>query len=185
MMKEAILVIDMLEDFVRGELKCERANYIIEPLQKLLSAAREKGVPVIYVSDAHLPDDPELKKWGPHAMAGTPGAEVIEELAPQEGDTVLGKRTYSGFYETGLNDLLRAKGVEQLYVAGLHTHICARHTAAGAFFRGYSLVGVTDGLEAFTEEEHKTGLDYLEMAYGAKLQSVDEIIPNLQKEVAE
>jgi len=165
-----------LKDFVHGALKCDRAESIIEPLQTLLSAAREYGVPIIYVGDAHLPDDHELKLWGPHAMRGSPGAEVIKELDPQDEDLVLGKRVYSGFYETGLHDFLQSKGVEEVYLTGLHTHLCARHTAADAFFRGYEIIGVLDGLEAFTEDKHKEGLEYLEMAYGAKLQSVAEAI---------
>lgn len=172
----AVLVIDMLNDFVTGELRCDRADRIIPRLQTLLDGARAAGVPVVYSGDAHLPEDFELRVWGEHAMAGTEGAEVIPELAPQEGDHEVPKRTYSAFHETGLDSLLRGLGIDTVVVTGLHTNICDRHTTADAFFRGYRVVVVTDGTEAFTEEEHRDGLAYLEKVYGAELRTTDELV---------
>lgn len=174
--KPAVVVIDMLNDFVTGKLACERAERIVPHLGRLLGAARDHGVPVVYSGDAHLPSDPEIELWGEHAMAGTEGAEVIPELAPEAGDHVLPKRTYSAFHETGLDLLLRTLGVEAVVVAGLHTNICDRHTAADAFFRGYRVIVPTDAVEAFTEEEHRSGLEYLEKVYGAELVEADELI---------
>ena len=66
---EAVIVIDMLKDFVHGKLKCERALRIIPNLRKLIESARSFGIPVIYVGDAHLPEDFELKLWGEHALS--------------------------------------------------------------------------------------------------------------------
>lgn len=59
-MKSAVLVIDMLNDFVTGKLGNERVRTVIEPIRRLLERARAAGVPVIYVGDAHLPSDPEM-----------------------------------------------------------------------------------------------------------------------------
>jgi nicotinamidase-related amidase len=174
-MKEAVLVIDMLNDFVNGKLKCDRAQPIIPNIKRLNEAARQNGKDVIYVNDAHLPTDYELTLWGPHAMKGTPGAQVIEELEPKKTDYVIEKRTYSGFFETGLDSLLRDLNVEKVYLTGLHTHMCARHTAADAFFRKYKIVAVEDGLQAFTEKDHKDGLEYFPN-YKAEVKTVDEII---------
>jgi len=176
MATDAVLVIDMVNDFVTGALECERAQRIISPLQTLLDGARAAEVPVAYVSDAHLPSDFEVDLWGEHAMKGTHGAEIIPALAPARGDTVLEKRTYSAFYDTGLDQLLRSLNVRTLYLTGLHTNMCCRHAAADAYFRGYGLVAVTDGCEAFTEAEHADGLDYLERVYGAGRQSVKEVL---------
>ena len=79
--KPAILVVDMLNDFVTGALTCERAKAIVPATAKLLDAARAADVPVIFCNDAHLPGiDRELKIWGDHAIVGTKGAEVIPEL---------------------------------------------------------------------------------------------------------
>ncbi|MEM2385443.1 MAG: isochorismatase family protein, partial [Candidatus Bathyarchaeia archaeon] len=67
----AVIVIDMLNDFVTGDLKCERAQHIIPNLKRLLEAAREHKVPVIYCNDAHYPSDFEVHRWGLHAVKGT------------------------------------------------------------------------------------------------------------------
>jgi nicotinamidase-related amidase len=177
----AVIVIDMLNDFVTGKLEAKRAKHIIPNLKKLIEAAREKKVPVIYSNDAHYPQDVEVtRKWGKHAIKGTKGAEVIPQLAPAAKDYVVEKRTYSGFYETGLDPLLRSlyrgEGVKTVILGGLHTNMCVRHTAADAFFRGYKIIIAKDGVEAFTQEDQDQGLKYLEYVYNAKIMTVDEII---------
>ncbi|MEM2128123.1 MAG: isochorismatase family cysteine hydrolase, partial [Candidatus Methanomethylicaceae archaeon] len=149
----AVIVIDMLNDFVHGSLKCERAAKIIPNVKRLLEAARERGVPVVFSNDAHYHHDPEVvNRWGPHAIKGTDGAKVIPELGPAEGDFTVEKRAYSGFFETGLDSLLRnlygGMGVRAVVLCGLHTHMCVRHTAADAFFRGYRIVVAKDAVEA-------------------------------------
>lgn len=175
-MREAVLVIDMLKDFVDGKLKCERAQLIIPNIKKLNSAARKNKVGVIYVNDAHNRSDFENKRWGIHALKGTKGAEIIEELKPRKRDYVIEKTTYSGFFETGLDPLLRSLKVERVYLTGLHTNVCARHTSADAFFRGYDVIAVEDGLQAFTEKDHIEGLEYLKFAYAAQVKKTEEII---------
>lgn len=180
-MKEALLIIDMLNDFVNGKLKCERAQLIIPNIKELSSSARRnrflrKDVEVIYVNDAHNESDFENKRWEPHAIKGTEGAEVIQELKPVKGDHVIEKTTYSGFFETGLDSLLRSLNVKTVYLTGLHTNVCARHTAADAFFRGYDIVAVEDGLQAFSEKDHNEGLEYLKFAYDAQIKKTEEII---------
>ena len=106
LVKPAIIVVDMLNDFVYGALTCDRGKAIVPATARLLEAAREKGVPVIFSNDAHLRNiDRELAIWGDHAIAGTPGAEVIPELKLSEGDYVVPKRRYSGFFQTDLDIL--------------------------------------------------------------------------------
>jgi nicotinamidase-related amidase len=182
---EAVIVIDMLNDFVTGKLRCERADHIIPSLQKLLAEARKKGVYVVYSSDAHLKEDSELRVWGEHAMKGTKGAEVIPELRPEHTDYLFEKRTYSAFFETGLDQLLRSLAVTKLYITGLHTNICDRHTSADAFFRGYDLVILQDCVEAFDEKTHREGLDYLRSNYKAEIKTVEEAIESWQQQPAE
>jgi nicotinamidase-related amidase len=179
-----VILVDMLNDFVTGKLEVKRTKYIIPNLQRLVEAARKNGVPVIYSNDAHYPQDVEVvEKWGNHAIKGTKGAEVIPELKPSPKDYLVEKRTYSGFYETGLDPLLRSlykgEGVKTVILGGLHTHMCVRHTAADAFFRGYHIIVAKDGVEAFTKEDHEQGLKYLENVYNAKIMTVDEIIKQL------
>jgi nicotinamidase-related amidase len=183
----AIILVDMQNDFFTGPLKIKRAINIIEPLQRLVVAARKNEVPVIYSVDAHYPQDVEVvRKWGNHAIKGTQGAEVIPELKSNATkDYIVEKRTYSGFYETGLDSLLRSlyngDGVRTVILGGLHTNMCIRHTSADAFFRGYNIIIVKDGVEAFTSEEHEQGLKYLENVYNAKIMTANEIIQEIVK----
>ncbi len=176
MAKKAVIVIDMLEDFVYGPLRNERAKKIIPKIKKLLIHARKNNWLVVYSNDAHYPGDPEERVWGRHAIAGTTGARVIKELAPQKGDFVVGKRTYSGFYETGLDLLLRQNKVEEVIITGQHTHICVRHTSADAFARNYKIIIPSDCVESFTDEDHKRGLEYLLMCYKAEIVTVEDLI---------
>jgi nicotinamidase-related amidase len=178
---KAIIIIDMLNDFVTGKLEAKRAKHIIPHIKKLVQAARKSNVPVIYSNDAHYPQDVEVtRKWGNHAIKGTEGAEVIPELKPAQKDYIVEKRTYSSFYETGLDPLLRSmhngEGVKTVILCGLHTNMCVRHTAADAFFRGYHIIIAKDGVEAFTQEDQEQGLKYLEYVYNAKIMTIDEII---------
>ena len=178
-MKMAILVIDVLNDFVKpgGPLRVERAERIIPKLKALLEWAREKGVPVIYACDAHRKGvDAELALWGDHAIEGTWGAQVVDELKPRDGDFVVKKRRYSAFFGTDLDLLLRELGVRKLILTGLVTNVCVQHTAADAFFRGYELVVVRDCCEALSAEDHERALDYMRSVYGAEIRTSEELM---------
>jgi len=180
--RPAIILLDVQNEFFTGPLQVKRAKNILEPLQRLIIVAHENKIPVIYCVDAHYPQDFEVaRKWGSHAIKGTSGAQVIPELQPDSlKDYVVEKRTYSAFFETGLDPLLRSlyqgDGVRTVVLGGLHTHICVRHTAADAFFRGYHIVVAKDGVEAFGKEGQEHGLKYLENAYNARILLVDEIV---------
>ena len=179
---KAIIIIDMLNDFVTGSLKCERAQRIIPNIKKLAASARQAGIPVIYSNDAHHPNvDHEFSVWGPHAIEGTPGAKVIPELSPQKGDYVIPKRRYSSFFGTELDELLRELKVQEVILCGLHTHICIRHTSADAFFRGYKVTVPEDCAESFTDADHKAGLEYLKMAYKAQIITADGATKQMEK----
>ncbi len=173
---KALVIVDMLKDFVDGQLANPRAQRIVEPLQRLLDHAREEGWVVVFSNDAHKPDDPELKVWGEHAMEGTPGAAVIEELEPREGEIVSPKRTYGAFDETGLAEQLRERGVEEVVIAGQHTHICVRHSSYGALRNGFEVTVPRDAVAAFEGVDEDDALEYLKMAYGARVTTVDELV---------
>ena len=194
--RPAILVIDMQNDFVKGKLKCDRVTRIIPNVKQLLENARVRHIPIFYCIDEHLPIDTyEMNLWGPHAMKGTEGAKIIDELKPSDEknatttimtkteEYVIPKRTYSAFDGTGLDKALRGiydgKGADTLIITGLHTNICDRHTCYDAFVRGFDIIVPEDGVEAFTEEEHKSGLEYMKRIYGARIQKITDIIHSL------
>lgn len=176
-MKTAILVVDMLNDFVTGALKCDRGLAIVPKTAELLDGARKADVPVIFCNDAHIRGvDHELKLWGDHAIAGTKGAEVIPELHLCEKDYVVPKRRYSGFFHTDLDLLLHELGVDTVVMTGLHTHMCVRHTTADAYCLGYNIIVAKDATNSFTEEDYNYGLKYLVDVYGAEITTVDELL---------
>ena len=176
-MKPVILVVDMLNDFVTGALKCDRGLAIVPKTAKLLKGARKAGVPVIFCNDAHVKGiDHELKLWGDHAIAGTKGAEVIPELEVSSADYVVPNRRYSGFFHTDLDLLLRELGADTVIMTGLHTHMCVRHTSADAYCLGYNVVVAKDATDSFTQEDYDYGIKYLKEVYGAEITDVDTLL---------
>jgi nicotinamidase-related amidase len=175
---KALVIIDMLKDFVDGKLANPRAQAIVPPLRRLLEHARRDGWVVVFSNDAHEPGDREIEVWGEHAMAGTSGAEVIEELRPQPGERelVVPKRLYSAFDRTDLDQSLRALNVDEVVLAGQHTHICVRHSSYGAFERGYRITVPRDAVCAFEGVDEEVALDYLRAVYGARITTVDELV---------
>lgn len=172
----AMIIVDMLNDFVDGKLANPKAQAIIGPLQRLLEHARDEGWVVVFSNDAHKPDDPELRVWGEHAMAGTREAEVIPQLAPREHEIVSPKRVYGAFDFTGLDERLKERGVDEVVITGQHTHICVRHSSYGALIRGYAITIPRDAVCGFEGVDEDEALAYLEMAYGAAITTVDELV---------
>ena len=175
-MSDALLIVDMVNDFVTGKLGTPRAKRIVPNIRTLANAARDTGLPVIFVNDAHLPKDFELKIWGPHSMKGTKGAELIPELKAGKGDYVLGKQTYSAFYETSLDTILRGHGVDNLVITGLPSNIRCRHTSADAFFRGIQPIIPEDGVDSLTQQAHEEGLEYIRTIYQGHIVDADKVL---------
>ena len=174
--KYAVIVIDMLNDFVTGPIASPRVNHIIEPIKRLCAEARAKGVPVVYANDSHTPEvDKEFKVWGPHAVEGTEGAEVIDELKPEKGDYIVPKKTYSAFFSTPLELILRELGVDTVIITGWQADCCCRHTSADAFFRGFGIVVPKETTDTTTEEGYVGGLEYIKNIYGGEICSVNDL----------
>jgi nicotinamidase/pyrazinamidase len=161
-MKEALLVIDMLNDFVRKDapLEVPDTRSIIPVIKQEIDKARAAGNPVIYVCDSHAADDKEFSKfgWPKHAVKGTRGAEIVDELKPAGNDIVIPKATYSGFYGTDLEKTLRRLGIDSLRLTGDVTHICILFTAADAVLRDYKVTIVEDGVAGLAREDHDAAI---------------------------
>lgn len=179
-MKPAIVVVDMLKEFVYGRLKSPEAEKIVPVIRKIVEKAREKKIPVVYLADRHFEFDREIGIWGIHAARGSEESEIIEELKPEKTDVVLYKRSYSGFRDTGLSYLLRDLGVDTLILTGIHTHICVLHTAIDAFYERFRVVVVKDAVAAFSREDHEYALKYMEKVLDAKLISSREVLDLLE-----
>lgn len=176
-MRTAVIVIDMINDFVTGVFKSDRAVKIIPNIKNLLDYAREQKAPVVYVTDAHMPQiDPEFDVWGRHAEAGSWGAEVIDELDPRKGDFRVFKRKYSAFQGTDLDQLLRELKIDTVVLTGVVTDICIQHTAADAFFRGYRIIIPKDCVEAADAATQEEALRFIRKAYGPEITTSKELL---------
>ena len=174
----AVIVVDMQNDFVhpKGALFVPDAPKTVPAIARLLDKARKAGVPVFYTQDWHDEDDPEFAIWGRHAVAGTWGAEIVEELKPRKGDVLIKKLRYDGFYGTSLDHLLRLKGVKRLVVVGTVANICVLHTAGSAALRWYEVVVPMDGVSALNEGDYHFALRQIDFLYrGSVVRSVDGI----------
>ncbi|MEM4717612.1 MAG: isochorismatase family cysteine hydrolase [Desulfurococcaceae archaeon] len=180
-MKPAILVVDMLKEFIYGRLRSPGAFEIVPMIKNIIDKAHERKIPVVYLGDRHLPFDHELRIWGPHAIQGDPDAEILDELKPSSMDIVLYKRSYSGFRETGLDYILRDLGVDTVILTGIHTHICVLHTAIDAYYNRYKIIVVEDAVSAFSKEDHEYALKYMKQVLGAELLKTNDVIRVLSK----
>ena len=179
-MRTALVVVDMLNDFVDGVLGNPPAKEIIGPIASLVDRARgDDDWVVVYANDAHHSSDAELRVLLPHAMAGTPGAAVVSLLRPGPRDLVVNKRFYSAFTKTDFETTLRAHEVGRMVLVGQHTDCCIRHTGYDAFVRDYELVVCPDattvfgpGAEESLASRQERALEYLHTYYGARREPV-------------
>lgn len=160
----ALLVIDMLKDFVYedGALVVTGSMDLVGPINEKIREFRDKGEPVIFVCDAHDPSDKEFKVWPPHAIEGTRGSEVIDELDKRPEDTLIKKTRYSAFFNTDLEEVLKEKGVDELVLTGVLTDICVMHTAVDADMRDYKVVVPRNCVGSVTHEAHEWALKHME-----------------------
>lgn len=154
--RSAVLVVDMLNDHLTpgSILEVPRARDVVAPLQRRLDEARTRGVPVVYVLDEHDAGDADLDDWGNHALAGTPGAEVWPALAPREGDRIVRKPSYSGFFQSNLEAVLDELRVDTLVLTGCSTEVQLMTTATDALQKGFAVSVPADtqaGLSVETE----------------------------------
>ncbi len=173
MAKEALLIIDMLNDFVRegAPLEVPNTRKAIPGIQREINRARTEGAPIIYVCDTHEPDDKEFSKygWPAHGVKGSRGADVIDELKPKNGDIVIHKHTYSSFMDTELDEVLKREGITGLRITGCVTHICVLFTAYEAALRYFDVSVVEDGIAGLEKEDHDAALRIMKNVLGVKL----------------
>lgn len=167
----ALLICDMLNDFVRegAALEVPKARTIIGNIKKELKKARKNRIPVIYCCDAHKNIDTEFKLWPRHAVKGTKGAQVIKQLQPHKQDYVVHKTSYSCFYKTSLDRILKKLGITHLIMNGVVTNICILYTTADAYMRGYEIVIPDSCVAALTQREHQFTLEQMKRIFHADI----------------
>ena len=181
----ALLIIDMQRDFLLpggfGETLGNDVSLlqrVVPPLVDLLAAARAAGVPVIHTREGHLPDlsdcpPAKLRRGRPSQRIGDVGAngrilirgeyghDIIDELAPIDGETVIDKPGKGAFHATGLQQVLTEAGITQLIVTGVTTEVCVHTTVREANDRGYEALVVSDCVGSYFPEFQRVGLEMI------------------------
>lgn len=169
---EVLIISDMLNDFIleNGPLYCGPGSKgIIPVIKKMADRCRKKGGKVIYLCDAHDRDDKEFRMWKSHAVKGTPGARVVDELRPERSDIVVEKKTYSAFYGTKLEKVLKKIKPGEITVAGVCASICVMEAVGELRVRGYNVIVRKNAIADFDEEAHQFALKKMVSVYGAKV----------------
>jgi nicotinamidase/pyrazinamidase len=154
----AMLVIDMVKDYFDHQRKLKItpfAKSIINPIKDLAVQFRMKGWPVIFATDAYREDDFIFTgRMEPESLAGTEGAQVIDELGKKPNDLWLPKPRFSAFFQTGLEKYLHEREVDLCAVMGLTTPFCVLTTALDAICHDFKSVIVSDCSAAVSKEVH-------------------------------
>jgi nicotinamidase-related amidase len=172
----ALVVIDMQRDFIErggfGEAlgnDVSRLAAIVPTVRDLLGWARAHGLRVIHTREGHRPDladcPPAKRQRGRPALRigdagpmgrilvdGQPGNDIVPELAPRAGETVIVKPGKGAFYATPLGELLQSRRVTHLILAGVTTEVCVQTTMREANDRGYECLLVEDATESYFAE---------------------------------
>jgi len=124
---------------------------------------------VIFVCDAHAPDDREFRYFPAPAIQGSWGARVIPELPPAPGDYRVEKTRYSAFAHTNLDDILQQEQIEEVHVVGVMTSICVMETVKELFERDIPAVVYQQGVADADPEAHAFALKQMPRVLGARV----------------
>lgn len=159
----ALLVIDMVRDYFdedQGLAVTDRAREIISPINRTASIFRENGWPVVFSTDAFKEDDFFFQgRMKPHAIRGSAGAEIIDDLNRHPDDLWLPKPRMSAFFKTDLENWLRQRNVTLCAVAGIATHYCVLTTALDALCHDFKAVILEDCVTAYPDAVHRSTLE--------------------------
>lgn len=179
--RTALIVVDMQNAFASPGGMLDLAGIDVRPASEVVAnarmvceAARRSGVPVIYLTIGYPPDlstaggpdspnpqkelalclmleRPELR--GKLLTFGTWDFQVVDDLAPQDGETVIVKSRYSGFAGTNLDAVLRSRGIRNLLMLGIASNVCVESTLRDAYFLEYWPVMIGDATMAAGPDE--------------------------------
>jgi nicotinamidase-related amidase len=160
--KHAIVVIDMLNDFIgeKATLRCENGEKIVPEIRRLVDFAHENDIQVIHVQEAHRQNDRDFRVRPVHAIKGTWGSQFIPELQPEEdkGDYVVQKRRHSAFSYTDFDLFCREEEIDTLVLTGVWTNVCVRSTASDGLYHGYNIICISDATASKDDDMHISGL---------------------------
>ena len=183
MASAALVIIDMQRDFIEpGGFGATLGNdvalleAIVPACQSMLAAWRQAGGLVVHTREAHQPDlsdcppaklnrgNPALRigdvgNMGRILVAGEPGNQIIDALAPADGEIVIDKPGKGAFYATGLHEMLQERGIQQLLFMGVTTEVCVQTSMREANDRGYDGLLLEDCTESYFPQFKAATLD--------------------------
>jgi nicotinamidase-related amidase len=178
----ALVIIDMQRDFLEpGGFGAALGNDVtrlqaaVAPCRDVLAAARQLGLLVIHTREGHRPD---LSDAPPHKVErgeaknrigargpmgrilirGEPGHDIIAALYPRQDEPVIDKPGKGAFYQTDLELMLRNRGIDTLFVAGVTTEVCVNTTVREANDRGFRCIVLADCCASYFPQFHEAGL---------------------------
>ena len=165
--KKSLLVIDMLNDYRDKDVPFKIPGFtnIIEPIKREIEEARKNGCPIIYLCDCHDKDDSEFRLFPQHAIKGSRGASIVDELKPEGTDILVRKNAFSGFYNTELDEMLKKLSIRKIVITGIITNISVMCTAVDALMRGYEVDVVKDAVRGLDNKSHEHALDQMENVF--------------------
>ena len=183
--KVGLVMIDFQRDFMEpggfgetlgNDVRLLRAA--IAPARTLLEAFRRIGAPVLHTRECHRPDLTDLPAakrdrgapslrigdegpMGRILVSGEPGADIIPELYPLDGETVIDKPGKGAFYATEFGQTLHDLGLRQLVFAGVTTEVCVQTTMREANDRGFDCLLATDATESYFPAFKSAAIDMI------------------------
>ena len=158
-MRPAIIVVDMLKDNLKESSRnpyFQEGRAIIPNLQRLLEEGRKRGFPIVFACDSFLEGDFIFKgRMKVHALRGTKGAEVLDELKPEPTDIILPKRRFSAFFKTDLDQTLHVLGVDTIVVTGITSEVCVLMTIMDGLSHDFSAILLENCSASRSKEFHE------------------------------
>jgi nicotinamidase-related amidase len=203
--KSALIIVDMQNDFLHRDgnfshIAREHPEFEIDMpflidtipnVKRLADAFRAAGRPVVYLAHVLKPDysDAQFPYWRvtrgslshnrTFIAEGTWGAQIIDELKPQEGEHLVVKKGFGGFSNTPLDTILRNMGVTTCVVTGVTTCVCVSTTIRGGVEHNYHMILVSDAVAEVSRDTHEAELKTMARIF-ADVKSTDEVIAMLR-----
>lgn len=166
-----LMIVDAQNEFCKpggkryGETSAKIMPRVIPAIQGLAKRAHSAGIPVVYIQSVRTHREPEFTvfRYEPILKIGTRAVEIVEELKPQAGDTVVQKFSHDPFYKTDLDDALQRLVPDPVrcyaIVTGGATNVCLYHAVMGLYLRNYWTVVLVDSVFYLNEDGNQRALE--------------------------
>lgn len=182
--RSALLVLDMQAYFLDASSHAyvPSAEAIVEGILELIEEYSIREKPIIFTQHINTTGDAGMMTtwWKELLTSRNPFHRIIPQLEPSKG-TLIRKSQYDAFYQTQLDEILHARGVAQVVLCGVMTHLCCETTARSAFMHGYEVFFPVDGTATYNLKYHQASL--LNLAHGfANLVFMKDLLATIRGE---